>query len=168
MNAFHFDTLIPDLQVEVLKNCDISELVAFASSSKRCKDLTKNDLIWQQLYQSTFNLHTKTSQTWYETYLNRIWATKLLTGSGVLQIKRLKTIDPQTWHVGSARRVQACVQPIIVTPDEFNQIPPDIRANNKHIIYENNYYFVPINEERFKNVRVIIRQGKAYPSLSRR
>lgn len=167
MHQFDFNRLIPDLQLEILKKCEIKELAAVASSSRRCKDLTKNELLWQQLYQFTFGQNFKTQNTWYETYSNRKWALKLLSLSGREKLIRLKTIDPQTWHPGAARKVQSCVQPIIVTPFEFTQIPQDLIEQNRHILYENNYYFVPLGEERFKSLRVIIRLNRAYPSLSR-
>ncbi len=172
MTYFDFSTLIPDLQVEVLKNCEVSELAAVAPSSQRCKDLTKNEFLWQRLSQLTFNLNVKTCNTWYETYINqkrqRKWATDLLSGNGFVKIRRLMAIDPQTWHYGSARIVQAPQQPIIVTPAEFNKIPKDLSNANSYILHNGNYYFLPLNEQMYTVIRLKSSHGWSYPALYKR
>lgn len=166
MVRFDFNRLIPDLQVEVLKNCDVKELSALALSSKYYQNFIKHEVIWEQLCRSNFNLNVKKCETWYETYMDRKsreWAIDFLSIKGSYRIRRLQSIDPQTWNIGAARRVQSPQQPIIVTPNEFNQIPKDLCDN--YIFHNGNYYFVPLNEQYYRVVRLKLSQGRSYPAL---
>ena len=57
---------------------------------------------------------------------------------------KMMTLDPISYPVGSARKIQCSRRPIIYTPDEIKNDPNLLHGQgDSYLVYSGNYYLVP-------------------------